>query len=76
MSRNGCTVVNRMLTIINREYVYKVNIGKKQLILADIRNNISIPLTTSKVALRQLKNHLESQLSLPSSSDDTHRPPR
>ena len=62
--------------IINREYVYKVNIGKKQLILADIRNNISIPLTASKVALRQLKNHLESQLSLPSSSDGTHRPPR
>ena len=62
--------------IINREYVYKVNIGKKQLILADIRNNISIPLAASKVALRQLKNHLESQLSLPSSSDDTHRPPR
>ena len=62
--------------IINREYVYKVNIGKKQLILADIRNNISIPLTASKVALRQLKNHLEPQLSLPSSSDDTHRPSR
>lgn len=62
--------------IINREYVYKVNIGKKQLILADIRNNISIPLTASKVALRQLKNHLESQLSLPSSSDGKHRPPR
>lgn len=55
--------------IINREYVYKVNIGKKQLILADIRNNISIPLTASKVALRQLKNHLESQLSPPSSPE-------
>ena len=48
--------------IINREYVYKVNIGKQQLILADIRNNISIPLTASKVALRQLKSYLESQL--------------
>ena len=34
--------------IINREYVYKVNIGKKQLVLADIRNNLSIPLTASK----------------------------
>ena len=53
--------------IINREYVYKVNIGKKQLILADIRNNLSISLTASKVALRQLKSYLESQLSLPTS---------
>ena len=53
--------------IINREYVYKVNIGKKQLVLADIRNNLSIPLTASKVALRKLKNYLESQLTLPTS---------
>ena len=53
--------------IINREYVYKVNIGKQQLILADIRNNISIPLTASKVSLRQLKSYLESQLTLPTS---------
>ena len=57
--------------IINREYVYKVNIGKKQLILADIRNNLSISLTASKVALRQLKSYLESQLSLPSSTPDS-----
>ena len=53
--------------IINREYVYKVNIGKQRLILADIRNNISIPLTASKVSLRQLKSYLESQLTLPTS---------
>ena len=57
--------------IINREYFYKVNIGKKQLILADIRNNLSISLTASKVALRQLKSYLESQLSLPSSTPDS-----
>ena len=53
--------------IINREYVYKVNIGKQHLLLADIRNNISIPLTASKVSLRQLKSYLESQLTLPTS---------
>ena len=29
--------------IINREYIYKVNISKQQLILADIRNNRSSP---------------------------------
>ena len=57
--------------IINREYVYKVNIGKKHLIFADIRNNLSISLTASKVALRQLKSYLESQLSLPSSTPDS-----
>lgn len=57
--------------IINREYIYKVNISKQQLILADIRNNRSFSLSASKVALRQLKSYLESQLPFPPSPEST-----
>lgn len=48
--------------IINKEYIYKLNISKQLLVLADIRCNCSFSLTASKAALRQLKNYLESQL--------------
>ena len=57
--------------IINRDCIYKVNISKQQLILADIRNNRSFSLSASKVALRQLKSYLESQLPFPPSSEST-----
>ena len=48
--------------IINRDYIYKVNISKQQLILSDIRNSRTFTLSASKLALRQLKDTLESQL--------------
>jgi DNA-binding LytR/AlgR family response regulator len=48
--------------IINREYVYRVNPGKQQLILSDNRLNEAFVLTASKEALKDLKLLLEKEI--------------
>ena len=48
--------------IINREYIYKINIGKQQIVLSDMNLNESFVITASKEALKQLKNLLEREI--------------
>ena len=48
--------------IINREYIYKINPGKQQLVLSDGRLNEAFTLTASKEALKQLKLLLEKEI--------------
>ena len=48
--------------IINREYIYKINPGKQQLVLSDNRLNEAFTLTASREALRQLKLLLEKEV--------------
>ena len=48
--------------IINREYVFKVNVNKQMLMMADMALNYVFTLTASKEALRQLKVYMESKL--------------
>lgn len=48
--------------IINREYIYKINIGKQALILADMKIEHSFMLSASKEALRQLKTLIEKEI--------------
>ena len=49
-------------TIINRDYIYKINPGKQQLVLSDSRLNEAFTLTASKEALKQLKLLLEKEI--------------
>ena len=46
--------------IINREYIFKINVNKQTLIMADMALNHVFTLTASKEALRQLKTYMES----------------
>ncbi len=48
--------------IINRKYIYCINIAKQQLILADQFYTQSFTLNASKEALKQLKAVLEEEL--------------
>lgn len=48
--------------IINREYIYKINIGRQVLILSDIKIEHSFMLTASKEALKQLKTLVEKDI--------------
>lgn len=48
--------------IINREYIYKVNVGKQSLILSDMKIGHTFVLSTSKEALKQLKSLIEKDL--------------
>ncbi len=48
--------------IINRRYIYKINIGKQTLILSDMRIGQAFTLSASKEALRQLKNLVEQEI--------------
>lgn len=48
--------------IINREYIYKINIGKQSLVLADMKIEHAFTLSASKEALRQLKQLLENEI--------------
>ncbi len=41
--------------IINRRYIYKINIGKQMLVMADMKLSNSFTLSASKEALKQLK---------------------
>ena len=44
--------------IINREYIFKINVNKQTLIMADMALNHVFTLTASKEALRQLKTYM------------------
>ncbi len=48
--------------IINREYIYKIHIGKQLLVLADIKIEHAFMLSASKEALKQLKQLLENEI--------------
>ena len=47
--------------IINREYIFKINVNKQQLIMSDMALNQAFTLQASKEALKQLKAYLESK---------------
>lgn len=48
--------------LINRMYIYKVNVNKQQLVMSDMLLNHAFTLSASKEALRQLKAYLESTI--------------
>ena len=41
--------------IINREYIYKINLGKQSLVLSDMKIEHTFVLSASREALKQLK---------------------
>ena len=45
--------------IVNRTYIYRVNVQRQQLVLSDMTTNQAFTLSASKEALRQLKDLLE-----------------
>ena len=47
--------------IINREYIFKININKQTLIMSDMALNQAFTLQASKEALKQLKSFMESK---------------
>ena len=47
--------------IINREYIYKINVQKQTLVMSDMALNNAFTLQASKEALKQLKSYLESK---------------
>ena len=47
--------------IVNREYIFKINPQKQQLIMSNNEVNQAITLQASKEALKQLKAYLESK---------------
>ena len=48
--------------IINREYIYKINLGKQLLILSDMKIEHTFVLSASREALKQLKSLLEKEI--------------
>ena len=48
--------------IINRAYIYKINVNKQTLVMSDIALNQAFTLSASKEALKQLKAYLESTI--------------
>lgn len=48
--------------IINRTYIYKINVNKQQLVMSDMLLNHAFTLSASKEALKQLKAYLESTI--------------
>lgn len=48
--------------LINRMYIYKINVNKQQLVMSDMLLNHAFTLSASKEALRQLKAYLESTI--------------
>lgn len=47
--------------IINRAYIYKINVNRQQLVMADMLLNEAFTLSASKEALKQLKAYMESK---------------
>lgn len=45
--------------IINRSYIYKINVNKQQLVMSDMMLNQAFTLSASKEALKQLKEYME-----------------
>lgn len=48
--------------IINRDYIYRINLTKQQLVMSDMALNQAFVLSASKEALKQLKQLLEKEL--------------
>ncbi|MBR5698010.1 MAG: LytTR family transcriptional regulator DNA-binding domain-containing protein [Prevotella sp.] len=48
--------------IINREYIFKINMNRQTLIMSDMALNQAFTLSASKEALKQLKLYLESKV--------------
>ena len=48
--------------IINRDYIYRINLTKQQLVMSDMTLNQAFMLSASKEALKQLKQYLETQI--------------
>ena len=48
--------------IINRDYIYRINLAKQQLVMSDMALNQAFMLSASKEALKQLKQVLENEL--------------
>ena len=47
--------------IINREYIFKINVNKQTLVMSDMALNQAFTLQASKAALKQLKAYMESK---------------
>ena len=47
--------------IINREYIFKINVNKQMLVMSDMALNQAFTLQASKEALKQLKAYMESK---------------
>ena len=48
--------------IVNRAYIFKINVNHQQLVMADMALNEAFTLQASKEALKQLKTYLESTI--------------
>lgn len=48
--------------LINRMYIYKINVNKQQLVMSDMLLSHAFTLSASKEALKQLKAYLESTI--------------
>jgi DNA-binding LytR/AlgR family response regulator len=48
--------------IINREYIFKINVNKQTLVMSDMALNQAFTLQASKEALKQLKAYMESKV--------------
>ena len=48
--------------IVNRAYIFKINVNKQQLIMSDTKVNHAFTLQASKEALKQLKALVESEI--------------
>ena len=48
--------------IVNRAYIFKINVNRQQLVMADMILNAAFTLQASKEALKQLKAYLESTI--------------
>lgn len=47
--------------IVNRAYIFKINVNKQQLMMSNSDTNIAFTLQASKEALKQLKTLVESE---------------
>ena len=47
--------------IVNRRYIYRVNVQRQHLVMSDLTENLAFTLQASKEALRQLKALLEAE---------------
>ena len=47
--------------IVNRAYIFKINVNKQQLVMSNMEVNQAFTLQASKEALKQLKTLIESE---------------
>lgn len=50
--------------IINRDYIYRINLAKQELVLSDMDLEADFRLSASREALRLLKNLLEKEVNI------------